>query len=261
MKTVVITGNKGFLGKYLTKTFENAGYEVVGFDLPEHDLLTDDYSCLEGVDGVIHCAAFKSIPACESNPIKAMMVNTIGTTKLLEACRKKGIKKFLYTSTWAVNSRNHKMYDKSKKAAEEVIIHYIKRKNLPAIIVRLATFYGGGMAREGCISVFAEHIKKGVPVPINGDGFEIRQFTSVKDIASGILVAFEKAESREKPYVIAAKEVISINDLAGKMGAAVHRLMQMEEPENYEVLSSKDMEDLGWKQEVSLSEGLQEMLE
>lgn len=258
---ILITGNKGFLGGYLTKTFEDAGYEVVGFDLPEHDLLTDDFSCLDGVDGVVHCAALKGIPACNANPVKAVEVNVLGTTKLLHACKMKGIKKFLYTSTWAVNSHNKKMYDVTKKAAEEIIIHYIKQKNFPAIIIRLATFYGGGMAEEGCISVFSKHIGKGIAVPINGEGFEIRQFTHVKDIANGILVAFEKAEPRTKPYVIAAKEVVSINDLAGKMGAAVHRMMQMEEPENYEVLSSKDMEKLGWRQKIPLENGIEEMLD
>lgn len=174
---------------------------------------------------------------------------------------KKKISKFTYISTWAVNSYNKKMYDITKKTTEEIVIHYIKRKGMDARILRLATFYGGGMASEGCINVFADKAKGGLPAPVIGDGWEIRQFTHVEDITRAVVLTHEKAPCRIEPYVATCKEVININDLAKGICGSIERLPSDDDPENYDVLSSKDIEDLGWKQEISLEEGIRRKIE
>lgn len=257
---ILLTGHKGFLGEYVHKSLTDCGYNVVGFDLPEHDLVEDDFDCLNDVDGVIHLAALKGIPACDKNPELAVKVNILGTSRLLEACHKKGIKRFLYISTWAVNSHNKKMYDITKKAAEEIVIHYVKRKRMNASILRLATLYGGGMAKEGCLNVFVDRAKKGLPAPVQGDGWEVRQFLEVKDCVNGIITAFEHCPASEEPYVVTSKEVININDVALKICGEIERVPSVDEAENFDVLDASRLESYGWKQKILLDDGIKEMM-
>jgi len=255
---VLVTGHKGFLGKYVTQELEVQKHEWVGFDLPENNLLKSDFSILKDVDAVIHLAAMKGIPACDTDPVGAVENNIVGTTRLVEACSKAGIKKFVYASTWAVNSRHKKMYDVTKKACEEIIMHYIKRKDFPGVLLRMATFYGTGMASDGCINQFIKAKQDKKVADIYGDGWEIRQFTHVTDIARGVLTALTQCATSEIPYTVTAKEVISINELAKKIGVKA-AYFENGESENYEVLFADELESYGWKQEVSLEEGLKDM--
>lgn len=259
-KKILCTGSSGFVGKHLVAKLKKEGYCVVEFDLPNNNLLDDNFDCLDKVDSVIHLAAMKGILQCNENPEKAVQVNILGTVRLLEACYKKDIKNFIYISTWAVNSHNKKMYDITKKAAEEIVLHYIKHKNFPAKILRLATLYGGGMAKEGCINVFIDNAKQNKPAPVIGNGWEVRQFLHIKDCINGILIALD-CPSREKPYVITAKEVININDLAIKICGEIKRIKTKEEPENYNVLDASCLERNGWQQKISLDKGIKGMMD
>lgn len=253
----VVTGSKGFVGQYLVRRLLNEGFRVVEFDLPEHDLLTSDFSCLDGASVVFHLAAMKGIPACDADPIGALRVNVLGTARLLEACREKDIE-FIYGSTWAVNSHNKKMYDVSKKAAEEVVLHYVKRKGVKGKILRLATIYGSGMAGDGVINKFARALVKGQSAEVYGDGWEIRQYTHITDIIEGLLCVWVNSSYSSTPYVVSAREVVSVNDLARRMGVPYAHVEAKDEDENYEVLKTNVS---GWKQGVLLEDGLKEMLE
>ena len=261
MNRVLVTGSKGFVGSYVVKNLTDNMINVTHFDIPEHNLITDDYSCLEGVDGVIHLGAMKGIPECDSNPVGAVNVNILGTVKLLEACIKYNVKSFVYVSTWAVNSHNKKMYDVTKKAAEELVMHYIKHKGLNGKIIRSASLYGPGMAGEGAINQFVNRKKKGLPAIVEGDGWDIRQFTHVKDIANAIIIALVHFPSSSEPYYASAKEVVSINDLALRIcGSKEHNLAKNSSPENYEVLRSDELEAFGWRQTIPLEKGIKEMM-
>ena len=257
---ITVTGSKGFLGKYVVNALKEKGYETVDFDLPEHNLLDDDFSCLDGSDAVIHLAAMKGIPQCDADPLGALATNTLGTARLVEECNKRGIY-LVYASTWAVNSHHKKMYDVSKKAAEEVIIHYIKRKKLRASILRMATFYGLGMADAGVINQFIKCKKEGKPAKVFGDGWEIRQFTHVKDITSALLTLLSNQPVDHEPFVATGKEVININDLGIKICGSLEHITTSDDPENYDVLFAKKLESLGWKQKVTLEEGIRKMLD
>lgn len=259
MKKIAITGYKGFLGNYVSKKFSEAGYEIVGIDLPECNIVTDDFPMLDGVEGVVHLAAMKGIQQCDDDPIGSVNVNVLGTCRLLQACFEKKLR-FLYISTWEVDSDNKKMYDITKGAGEELVCHYIKLKGLNASILRCATFYGAGMASAGAINQFIKAKKEGKPAVVFGDGMEIRQFTHADDIADAVYLCFTKGKSRLEPYVVSAKEVSQIVDLARDICGKVVFKEASRDPEVYKILVAKDIEKLGWKQKISLKEGISRMM-
>lgn len=257
---VLVTGHRGFLGRYVKELFEEGGYEVIGLDLPDKDLLTDHLNLL-GFDGVIHLAAMKGIKDCDVDPINAEVTNIHGTTRLLNACHRDKVPYFVYVSTWAVNSPNKKMYDVTKKAAEEITLHYALNKNLQACVVRLGTCYGKGMAKEGVINAFIQRKKEGKPAIIKGDGSEIRQFTHARDVANGLFIAYEKGKTGAT-YMLVAEEVTSIIELAQLICDGNVEMVDSDmKPEDYDIYHSDDLKKLGWQQYVKFKDGVKEMMD
>ncbi|MGE3540897.1 MAG: UDP-N-acetylglucosamine 4,6-dehydratase (inverting) [Candidatus Tectimicrobiota bacterium] len=77
---------------------------------------------MHGVDIVVHAAALKQVPACEYNPIEAIMTNVMGAKNVIDAALDTGVKKVLALSTdKAVNPVN--LYGATKLVAEKLFVH------------------------------------------------------------------------------------------------------------------------------------------
>ncbi len=170
----LITGAAGFIGSQLAASMVRKGHDVVLVDDLSYgrienlifenlklNLIQADVrdkaigNLLDGVDIVFHLAAISSLPACQENPVEAFSVNVEGTINLLEASRKVGVKKFIFSSTSAVyentvdkpfsesSSINPNLsYSLSKAVAEQVINSYVQNYGLTAYIVRFFNIYG-----------------------------------------------------------------------------------------------------------------------
>ena len=89
---IAITGHKGQLGTALQQ--ELAVHEILGLDLPEHDI-TDPTAIINAVvqfrpDVVIHGAAMTNVDGCEKDPELAFRVNTLATQNIALACGRCG---------------------------------------------------------------------------------------------------------------------------------------------------------------------------
>lgn len=138
---------------------ELAQAEVVRYDLLDGKSL--ELAC-EGVTAVIHLAAM-NVPACESDPEQAQMINGIGTFKLLKAARQKNVERFLYFSTIHVYGASF-----HGVVSEETL----PRPTHPyAITHRLAEDYVLEAAGKGMISgvVFRLSNAVGAPLDMNAD--------------------------------------------------------------------------------------------
>jgi len=87
---VVITGNKGMLGRDLVERLWNAGFDLIGVDIGELDItrLDNVLDCLKSFDPdlVINCAAYTAVDKAESEPELAFAVNSDGPAHLAHAC-------------------------------------------------------------------------------------------------------------------------------------------------------------------------------
>ena len=205
MNRIVITGAGGFIG---TATLQRLSkkYDILAIDLPTSklkkdknrnyevaycDITSEDFhSYIKQGDKVLHLAAVSTMKAAEENPLKAFIVNVVGTLNVVMACNKAGAERLVFSSTGSVISPKAEIpfkedapidppnfYGWTKAKAEEVIQKYCK---VPWIILRYGYVYGENKF-HGAIGTFIKCLLKGESPTIFG-GKQINDFTYVEDI-------------------------------------------------------------------------------
>lgn len=245
---VIVIGATGFIGLYTVEKLIQAGYEVLATGRNEvagqilcdmgatylHFDMTDkaDLKKLptEHVDGVILLAGL--LPANstvdiekDENADEYIEVNVLGTIRILEHCRKNGIKKLISTSSYAdvrqawkrdyaigeqeprcfTYTGDHAVYVISKNAAADIAEYYNQQHGMQCATFRLPPVYGYGPHSEiyvngkyykTGIQTFIECAEQGKDIEIWGDPHISRDIVYVKDVAD----AFVKALKSDKTY-------------------------------------------------------------
>ena len=205
-RRILITGGAGFMGINLTRYLLARGHEVVSldiepFDYPERDRITailgdirvrgDMEKALEGVDGVIHCAA--ALPLYSREEIFSTEVD--GTRMVLETAKAAGLDRVVHTSTTAVYGipDHHPLieadpmqgvgdYGEAKVRAEGVCAEF-RAAGMCVPIIRPKSFIGP--ERLGVFAMFYEWAKDGKGFPMIGKGDNPYQLADVEDICQG----------------------------------------------------------------------------
>ena len=154
-------------------------------------------------DAVINLAARAGVRQSVEDPWTYLDTNTKGTLNLLELCRSRGITKFVLASTSSLygnhNARPFREddntdsllspYAASKKAAEVLCRCYHSLHGLDVAVLRYFTVYGPAGRPDMAPFRFVQRIYEGIPITVNGDGTQERDFTYVDDIALGTVSA------------------------------------------------------------------------
>ena len=100
---ILVTGYKGFIGSRLYEEAKNLGLDVVGIDLKDGN---DIMFCLpeQKFDYVFHLAAYPSVGYSIENPFYTLRQNVLVTSKMLQWCLHHGVKRFIFSSSSAVNN-------------------------------------------------------------------------------------------------------------------------------------------------------------
>ena len=159
---ILITGGSGYLGGRITKYLRQQGFKVrVGSRKGSVDTLEIDFSSdlsleasCKGVDQIIHLAGMNA-HSCQKDPESSLLINGLGTLKLLEAAEKEGVSKFIYFSTAHVygsplegkideNSLTKPLghYSISHRVAEDYVIEANQNKNISGTVFRLTNSVG-----------------------------------------------------------------------------------------------------------------------
>jgi nucleoside-diphosphate-sugar epimerase len=236
----LVSGANGFTGSHLTKLLLKKGYEIRGIvrknanletiknlpieiyyaDLATHNSFDD---AMKDIDIVFHVGAAYRV---EGVPEKYFWdVNLEGTRKLLEAAKKKGVKRFVHCSTGGVQGHIKKIpakeedpynagdyYQKSKLAGEKLALQYCK-EGLPITIVRPTGIYGPGDTRY--LKLF-KFINNG-SFKMIGSGNVFHHLVFVEDLAEGILLAGEKKEAVGEIFTIGGEGYYTLNELVKKV--------------------------------------------
>jgi UDP-N-acetylglucosamine 4,6-dehydratase len=183
-KVVLITGGTGSFGRAFTKRvlddFKPAKLIIFSRDeLKQHEMRSAGYEhpslryfigdvrdmmrvrrAMQGVDIVVHAAALKQVPACEYNPIEAIMTNIIGGRNVVEAALDTSVEKVMALSTdKAVNPIN--LYGATKLAAEKLFIQsnaYAGGRDVRFSCVRYGNVVG---SRGSVVPVFIKQRESG----------------------------------------------------------------------------------------------------
>lgn len=219
---VLITGGTGKIGKFLVQSLVSKGFELIllsrgnekALEAQGVRLVTGDvtnissYSeSLRGIDTVIHMAAVTHT----NHPRLYYRVNTHATADLVKACKKQGVKRFIFVSTRAISEKGGD-YSYSKLLAEKVV----KESGLDWTILRLSEVYGA-QGKEG-VEMLLGLAEKLPVIPVIGNGSYKVAPVHVQDAVFAIAASLEKPEvSRNKIYNICGPENISVIELVDEI--------------------------------------------
>ena len=247
---ILITGGAGFIGSHLTGLLSSETVTILD-DLSAGRLenIPDDanFVCCDvksplardvvkngHFDAIVHLAAQTMVPASMEDPKKDMEDNIEGTVNILEAARKYGVKRIIFSSSAAVYGdiapeclpvreteplRPVSFYGLSKMTCENYIRLYQKAYGLSYVIFRFANVYGerqGNGGEGGVVSVFARQLAEGKSPAIYGNGQQTRDFIYAGDIANGIRKALFSETANITCNLSTGREV-TVKDAADRL--------------------------------------------
>lgn len=237
----VVTGGAGFIGSHLCDALLARGYEVTCIDNlvgtggatrnvshldghPRFRLVTEDVvewagrADLRGTDCVFHLAASKN-SVCRTDPERDLLVNALGTLRLLRAVQQAGVRKVVHASTGSVVGELGPVsyYGVSKLAAESYVPVVCAEGALDWTILRFFHIIGPRQDDSdtgGVVPIFVRRALRGEPLTIDGDGQQTRVFTSVEDAVRAALIAMHHPGSHRATLTCASGVRVTVQDLA-----------------------------------------------
>jgi len=194
------------------------------------------YSTIEkifkNVDYVYHLAAKASVQASVDNPIPTIETQVMGTINVLEAARKHGVEKFIYSSTSAAYGNKNPIpnsevmredplnaYAIGKLSGEQMVKAYYGLYGMKTVAFRYTNVYGERARHVGtyapAVSKFLKMRREGFPLTIYGDGLQRRDFIHVSDVVdANALISFQELDNWGEVYNIGYGENWSIKEIA-----------------------------------------------
>lgn len=160
-----------------------------------------------GADVVIHCVQFPNHPV--ENPRRGLTYEAIdgqGSARLVEACVKNGVKRFIYLSGAGAAPQREEPWFRAKLMAETAI----QKSGLEYVIFRPSWVYG---PEDRSLNRFIKIIKYSPVVPVIGDGKSRVQPVSVFDLAKVIAMAVVKEEATNKIFEIGGPQILTMDEV------------------------------------------------
>jgi UDP-glucose 4-epimerase len=294
---ILVTGGAGFIGSHVAEAFVRAGHEVMALDnlargkranLPAGVRLCEaDVRDADALDRafadfrpevVDHHAAQVSVRDSVADPVFDAEVNVLGGLKLLLACRKHGVNRFLFASTGGAiygeqdvfpapedhPARPLSPYAIGKLACEKYLFFFERTYGLKWTALRYSNVYGPRQdpnGEAGVVAIFCRRMLAGQAPVINGDGGQTRDYVYAGDVARANLLALEKGVTG--PVNIATGIETDVNAvfraLRGQINPAINQVHGPQKPgeQRRSVLDpTLAQKAMGWAPEVGLDEGL-----
>ena len=258
----LVTGAGGFIGSHLTEALLSLGQKVTGLDNfstgyrhnidmavkasgnPENFAFTegsinDAEICarvMNGIDYVLHHAAFVSVPASMRDPAKCFGDNASGFVNILEAARINGVRKIVYATSSAVYGDDETMpkiesstgkslspYALTKYINELCAEFYTRVYGLECTGLRYFNVFGVRQDPKGAYAAviprWIDAVKAGnIPV-IYGDGKQSRDFCAVQNVVKANILAAMNPDSSGRVFNIGCGVETTLNDLLSKIYA------------------------------------------
>lgn len=296
---ILVTGGAGFIGSHVVQTLERTGYQVRVFDnfasgRPENlagtcpEIVPGDVrdvgqleAALDGVAAVVHLAAAPSVAASMADPVGTHAVNYVGTLNVLEAMRKRGVRRLLYASSAAVYGNGAAPHDEEeaphplspygldKLAGEHALRIYGEWHGLHATALRFFNVYGPRQAPDspysGVISIFVSRLIRGELLTVFGEGHQSRDFVYVGDVAQVIVGLLPDPQAPTLANVATGRSV-TLLELIQVISRVVDRLPQVRHEARrpgdiqHSRASAERLRVRGLRPETSLEAGLRELV-
>ncbi len=305
-RTVLVTGAAGFIGSHLVDALLQRRVSVIGvdnlstgrrdfledamlddrFSFHELDLLEDDLGpLLKEIGAVYHLAANPDVRSGSEDTRPHFDQNVVATYRVLEACRRAGVPKFVFASTSTVYGDATVMptpedygpllpisiYGASKLACEALVSSYAHQYSMRSVMFRFANVVGPRSTHN----VLHDFVRKLDEDPesleiLGAEPGTCKSYIHVSDTVSGMLKGAEKAEAMVEVFNIGSRDWTFVKDIADM----VVRRMGLQDVEyrwtggveggggwvgdvRKMLLSTKKLEKKGWSPRLTSSEAIE----
>lgn len=300
MKTLV-TGAAGFIGSNLVDRLLEQGHRVIGFDnfstgreaflqdasrsgkfelvrgdLIDLNAITD---VMDGIDVVFHLAANADVRFGTNHPTKDLEQNTICTSNVLEAMRRTGTRRIVFSSTGSVYGEPEvfptpenapfpiqtSLYGASKLACEGLISAYCEGFGFSAHIFRFVSILGERYTHGHIYDFYNQLLGDPTRLKVLGNGRQRKSYLYVQDCVGAILMALERADRRVNIFNLGTGEYCEVNH---SISWIVERLGLMPRLEYsggergwigdspFIFLDCSRIRKLGWEPKLTIREGV-----
>jgi dTDP-glucose 4,6-dehydratase len=302
IRTILVTGGCGFIGSnFVRYMLRNSDYRVINVDKltyagnlenltdisdqPTYEFVRGDIAdktlidglASKGFDAIINFAAESHVDRSIEDSRVFIETNVLGTQVLLEAARNYGISRFIQISTDEVYGSlgptgaftetspiaPNSPYSASKTAADLLVRAYHKTYGLPCIITRCSNNYGPYQFPEKLIPLMISNALEGEPLPVYGDGMNVRDWIYVEDHCRAIDLIMHEGREGEVYNIGANNEVPNIEIvqiILRQLGKPDSLIKFVEDrpghDRRYAIDSTKLRNELGWNTFYSFDEAL-----
>jgi dTDP-glucose 4,6-dehydratase len=233
----------------------------------------------QGIDSIIHFAAESHVDRSILDSGPFIQTNVLGTQVLLDAARTFGVRRFLQVSTDEVYGSlgptgafteetplaPNSPYAASKAAADLLVRGYVHTFGFPALITRCSNNYGPYQFPEKLIPLFISNLVHNEPVPVYGDGLNVRDWIHVRDHCAGIYRVWKAGRVGEVYNIGGRCERTNLeltHALLQAMGKPASLIRYVKDrpghDRRYAIDCTKMERELGWKPVIAFEEGLRE---
>ena len=242
-------------------------------DIGDEALLAE---VLPGHDVIVHFAAESHVDRSIQGAGPFVTTNVLGTQTLLDAALRHRVQRFVHVSTdevygsievgsWTESTplAPNSPYSASKAGSDLLALAYHRTHGLDLVVTRCSNNYGPYQFPEKVIPLFVTNLLDGAPVPLYGDGGNVRDWLHVADHCAGIELARDKGRSGEIYHIgggveLTNKELTALLLEACGVGWEMVRPVEDRKAHDrrYSLDITKISEELGYAPSVSFEQGL-----
>ena len=286
----VVTGGAGFIGSNLVDELVKNGHdihiidnfssgkkencnskvEVHSLDISERKNLKQMSEVLNGCDAVFHCAASARVQPSIADPINYEKNNTIGLINILKTAVDSNVRRFVYSASSSAYGPTDQLpsyendpvnpispYAAQKYYGEVTCRMFSDVYNIETVSLRYFNVFGErqnlGGAYATVIGIFLNQLSKNIPLTVNGDGKQRRDFTYVGDVVSANILACNSLNVGKGEIInIGSGKNISIYTVAKMLSNSIEFKKALKEPFANLASIEKAKKLLDWEPQTSL---------
>lgn len=259
---------------------KNPRYRFVRGDITDRNHVRRVVSA--GVSGIVNFAAESHVDRSIHDSRPFVHTNIIGTQVLLDAAREFQAPRFLQVSTDEVYGSLRETgyfteetplapnspYSASKAAADLLVRSYVHTFGLPALITRCSNNYGPFQFPEKLIPLFITNLMRDEPVPVYGDGLNVRDWIHVRDHCAALDRVWCQGRVGEVYNIGGRCERTNLEltfELLAVMGKPRSLIRYVKDrpghDRRYAIDCGRIERELGWRPSVSFEQGLRETVQ
>ncbi|MDX6554512.1 MAG: dTDP-glucose 4,6-dehydratase [Miltoncostaeaceae bacterium] len=300
---LLVTGGCGFIGSAFVRLALGRGAEVVNLDKltyagnpanvaevaddPRYRFVHADIAdaspvadAIAGCDAVVNFAAESHVDRSILEPAAFIRTDVVGTAVLLDAARGAGVGRFVQVSTDEVYGSIPRgafretdpispssPYSASKAGGDLQVLAWHRTYGIDAVVTRGSNTFGPRQYPEKLIPLFVTNALDGEPLPVYGDGMQVRDWIHADDHCEGIWTALERGTAGEVYNVGGGYEAPNMEitrrilELTGRDESLIRHVEDRPGHDRRYALDTTKLRALGWAPKRSFAEALSDTVE